>query len=87
MSISDGTCALLNSQQKKWRVVRRAFVPCVRRQAKDCMCACVCTFVTSWKVLCAVDQTPAVALQLFNFLVVACKSNLRKSEIESLGFT
>ena len=27
------------------------------------------TFVTCWEVLRAVDQTPAVALHLFNFLV------------------
>ena len=69
--ISDGTCALLNAQQikKKWWVVRHAFVPCVRGQAKDCMCACVLTFVTCWDVVRAVDQTPAVALHFFNFFV------------------
>ena len=42
-------------------------MPCVRGQAKDYMCECVRTFVTSWEVLRAVDQTPAVALDLFNF--------------------
>ena len=36
---------------------------------KDCMCACVRTFVTCWELLHTVDQTPAVALQLFNFFV------------------
>ena len=30
-------------------------------------CACVRTFLTSWEVLRAVDQTPAVALHLFDF--------------------
>ena len=33
------------------------------------MCAYVRTFVTCWEVLRAVDQTPAVALHLFNFFV------------------
>ena len=42
-------------------------MPFVRGKAKDCMCACVRTFVTCWEVLRAVDQTPAVALHLFNF--------------------
>ena len=51
-------------------------MPCVRGQAKDGMCACVRTFVTCWEVLCAVDQTPAVALHFLNFLVVVCKSTL-----------
>ena len=44
-------------------------MPCVRGQAKDFMCACVRTFVTCWEVLRAADQTPAVALHLFNFFV------------------
>ena len=52
--------------RKKWWVVWHAFVPCVRGQAKDCMCACVRTFITSWEVLRSVDETPAVALHLFN---------------------
>ena len=71
LSSLDGTCALLNAQQIKM-VSREAChddVPCVRGQAKDCMCACVRTFVTCWEVLRAVDQTTAVALHLFNFFV------------------
>ena len=63
-------------------------MPCVRGQAKDCMCACVRTFVTCWEVLHAVDQTTAVALHLFNFFCSLFVNLLcRKPEIESLGFT
>ena len=52
------------------------------------MCACVRTFVTCWEVLRAVDQTPAVALHLFNFFCSLFVNLLyRKPEIESLGFT
>ena len=65
-------------------------MPCVREQAKDCMCACVRTFVTCWEVLRAVDQTllQLVALHLLNFFVrLFVNLLLRKPEIESLGFT
>ena len=83
--ISDGTCALLNAQQIK--MVSREACVCAMcsRTGQGCMCACVRTFITSWEVQCAVDQTPAVALHLFCSLLV----NLlcRKPEIESLGFT
>ena len=46
------------------------------------------TFVTCWEVLRSVDQTPAVALHLFNFFCSLFVNLLcRKPEIESLGFT
>ena len=52
------------------------------------MCACVRTFLTCWEVLCAVDQTLAVALHLLNFFWSPFVNLLcRKPEIESLGFT
>ena len=50
------------------------------------MCACVRTFVTCWEVLRAVDQTTAVALNLFNFCSLFVNLLCRKPEIESLGF-
>ena len=61
--ISHRTCALLNAQQKK--MVSREACVCAMclRTAKDCMCACVRTFVIQcWEGLGAVDQTTAVAL-------------------------
>ena len=72
----------------KWWVVRHAFVPCVRGQAlaKDCMCACVRTFVTCWEVLRAVDQTETLlwhcicSIFCSLFVILLC----RKPEIESL---
>ena len=62
-------------------------MPCVRGQAKDCMCACVLTFVTCWEVLRPVEQTTAVALHLFNFFLLFVNLFCRKPEIESLRFT
>ena len=88
ISDNDGTCALLNAQQIK--MVSREACVCAMcsRTGQDCMCAYVRTFVTGLEVLRAVDQTPALALHLFNFLfVVSVNLFCRKSEIESLGFT
>ena len=75
--ISDGTCALLNAQQIKM-VSRDACVcaMCCRGHAKDCMCACVRTFVTSRKC-CALLTKPLLWHCICSiFLVVVCKSTL-----------
>ena len=62
-------------------------MPCVRGQAKDCMCACVRTFVTCWEVLHAVDQKNHCCGTAFVQFFCSLFVNLlcRKPEIESLG--
>ena len=73
LSSLDGTCALLNVQQIKM-VSREACVcaMCSRTKAKDCMCACVRTFVTCWEVLCALSTKPLLWHCICSIFFVRC---------------
>ena len=60
--ISDGSSVLLNAQQIKMVSLEACLCHVFEdRPGKAGMCAYVRTLITSWEVLRAVDQTPAVA--------------------------